>query len=142
MSRFIDNGNDTVSDTHTDLTWFKKDSRQILGKWIHLEKAMKFADEQNATNFGGFKDWRIPKLEDIKTIFDKSFSQKDFGNSEIHIPAEFAAKGADCTWTDTINGDRAMMFSLVKGRSSWINKFGEGPFAVRLVRGICKKSES
>ena len=142
MSRFIDNGNDTVSDTQTELTWFKKDSRQVLGKWIHLEKAMKFAEEQNAANFGGFKDWRIPKLEDIKTIFDKSFSQKDFGNSEIHIPAEFEPKGADCTWTDTINGDRAMMFSLVKGRSSWINKFGEGPFAVRLVRGTCKKSES
>ena len=142
MSRFIDNGNDTVSDTQTELTWFKKDSRQVLGKWIHLEKAMKFAEEQNAANFGGFKDWRIPKMEDIKTIFDKSFSQKDFGNSEIHFPAEFEAKGADCTWTDTINGDRAMMFSLVKGRSSWINKFGEGPFAVRLVRGTCKKSES
>ena len=142
MSRFIDNGNDTVSDTQTELTWFKKDSRQVLGKWIHLEKAMKFAEEQNAANFGGFKDWRIPKLEDIKTIFDKSFSQKDFGNSEIHIPAEFEPKGADCTWTDTVNGDRAMMFSLVKGRSSWINKFGEGPFAVRLVRGTCKKSES
>ena len=114
----------------------------MLGKWIHLEKAMKCAEEQNAANFGGFEDWRIPKLEDIKTIFDKNFSQKDFGNSEIHIPAEFEAKGADCTWTDTINGDRAMMFSLVKGRSSWINKFGEGPFAVRLVRGTCKKSES
>ena len=135
MSRFIDNGNDTVSDSQTELIWFKKDSRQILGKWIHLEKAMKFAEEQNAANFAGFNDWRIPKLEDIKTVFDKSFSQKDFGNSEIHIPAEFEAKGADCTWTDTINGDRAMMFSLVKGRSSWINKFGEGPFAVRLVRG-------
>ena len=67
MSRFIDNGNDTVSDTQTELTWFKKDSRQVLGKWIHLEKAMKFAEEQNAANFGGFKDWRIPKLEDIKT---------------------------------------------------------------------------
>jgi hypothetical protein len=142
MSRFIDNGNDTVSDNQTELTWFKKDSRQILGKWIHLEKAMKFAEEQNDVNFGGFNDWRIPKLEDIKTVFDKSFSQKDFGNSEIHIPAEFEPKGADCTWTDTVNGERAMMFSLVKGRSSWINKFGEGPFAVRLVRGTCKKSES
>ena len=142
MSRFIDNGNDTVSDSQTELIWFKKDSRQILGKWIHLEKAMKFAEEQNAVNFGGFNDWRIPKLEDIRTVFDKSFSQKDFGNSEIHIPAEFEPKGADCTWTDTVNGERAMMFSLVKGRSSWINKFGEGPFAVRLVRGTCKKSES
>ena len=139
MSRFTDNGDGTILDTKTGLTWFKKDSRQIVGKWLHLEKAQKFADEQNASNFGGFNDWRIPKLEDVKTIFDKSFSQKDFGNNEIHIPTEFEPKGADCTWTDTVNGDRAMMFSLVKGRSSWINKFGEGPFAVRLVRGEHKK---
>ncbi len=113
-----------------------------MGKWIHLEKAIKFADEKNTENFGGFNDWRVPKLEDIKTIFDKSFSQRDFGNTEIHIPAEFEPKCADCTWTDTVNGDRAMLFSLVKGRSSWINKFGEGPFAVRLVRGTCNKDGS
>ena len=142
MSRFIDNGNDTITDNQTGLTWFKKDSRQLMGKWIHLEKAIKFADEKNTENFGGFDDWRVPKLEDIKTIFDKSFSQRDFGNTEIHIPAEFEPKCADCTWTDTVNGERAMLFSLVKGRSSWINKFGEGPFAVRLVRGTYNKDDS
>ena len=92
MSRFIDNGNDTITDNQTGLTWFKKDSRQLMGKWIHLEKAIKFADEKNTENFGGFNDWRVPKLEDIKTIFDKSFSQRDFGNTEIHIPAEFEPK--------------------------------------------------
>ncbi len=135
MSRFIDNQNDTVTDTETGLVWCKKDSRQITGKWMHLEKARKFAKEKNAEKLGGYDDWRVPKLEDIKTLFDKSFSNKDFGNSEIHIPPEFESGGADSTWTDTLNGDRAMMFSLVKGRSSWINMYGEGPFAVRLVRG-------
>ncbi len=135
MSRFNDNDNGTVTDTETGLTWFKKDSRQITGKWMHLEKSQKFAEQQNAEKFGGHDDWRIPKLEDIKTIFDKSFSQKDFGNNEIHIPSVFEPGCADSSWTDTINGDRAMMFSLVKGRSTWINRFGEGPFAVRLVRG-------
>jgi hypothetical protein len=142
MSRFIDNGNDTITDNQTGLTWFKKDSRQLIGKWIHLEKAIKFAEEKNTESFAGFNDWRVPKLEDVKTIFDKSFSLRDFGNTEIHIPAQFEPKCADCTWTDTVNGDRAMLFSLVKGRSSWINKFGEGPFAVRLVRGTYNKGDS
>ncbi len=135
MSRFTDNENGTVTDNETGLTWFKKDSRQITGKWMHLEKSQKFAEQQNADQFGGHNDWRIPKLEDIKTIFDKSFSQKDFGNNEIFIPPVFEPGCADSTWTDTVNGDRAMMFSLVKGRSTWINRYGEGPFAVRLVRG-------
>ena len=135
MSRYIDNQDGTISDTDTDLTWLKKDSRQLTSRWMHLEKSQKFVDEQNKDNTGGYSDWRVPKLEDIKTIFDKNFSNRDFGNNEIHIPETFEKGGADCCWTDTVNGERAMMFSLVKGRSSWINKLGDGPFAVRLVRG-------
>ncbi|QPJ65735.1 MAG: DUF1566 domain-containing protein [Candidatus Nitrohelix vancouverensis] len=135
MTQFIDNQNDTITDSISGLTWLKKDSRQVTGKWMHLEKARKFAEEQSGSQVGGFNDWRVPTLEDVKTIYNKEFSNRDFGNNEIFIPEEFEKGCADCTWTDTVNGERAMMFSLVKGRSSWINKFGEGPFAVRLVRG-------
>ena len=142
MTRFTDNNNGTVTDTETDLTWFKKDSRQLTGKWMHLEKSQKLAVEQNNEVTGGFNDWRVPKLEDIKTIFDKNFSNRDFGNNEIHISDQFEKGGADCCWTDTINGERAMMFSLVKGRSSWINKLGDGPFAVRLVRGVRREQDN
>lgn len=138
-NRFTDNANETITDTQTGLTWFKKDSRQMTGRWMHLEKAEKFAQEMNSLKFGGFDDWRIPKLEDVKTIFDKNFHNRDFGRTEIYIPSLFEPGGADCTWTDTVNGDRAMLFSLVKGRSSWINKLGDGPFAARLVRGIRKE---
>ena len=67
MSRFSDNENGTITDTETDLFWFKKDSRQVTGKWMHLEKSEKFAADQNTAKFGGFDDWRVPKLEDIKT---------------------------------------------------------------------------
>ena len=142
MTRFTDNNNGTVTDTETDLTWFKKDSRQLTGKWMHLEKSQKLAVEHNNEVTGGFNDWRVPKLEDIKTIFDKNFSNRDFGNNEIHISDQFEKGGADCCWTDTINGERAMMFSLVKGRSSWINKLGDGPFAVRLVRGVRRAKDN
>ena len=70
MPRFIDNQNGTIDDTETGLTWFKKDSRQLTGRWIHLEKSQKLAKEQSEAKAGGFSDWRVPKLEDIKTIFD------------------------------------------------------------------------
>ena len=142
MPRFIDNQDGTIADTETGLTWSKKDSRQLTGRWMHLEKSQKLAKEQSEAEVGGFNDWRVPKLEDIKTIFSKSFSNRDFGNNEIHISDQFEKGGADCCWTDTINGERAMMFSLVKGRSSWINKLGDGPFAVRLVRGTRREKDS
>ena len=135
MERFVDNGNDTVTDSKTGLTWLRKDSRQMLEKWIHLEKSQTWAKELNESGYGGFDDWRVPELKDVKTIFDRNYTNRARGNDEIHIPEVFEPGGADSTWTNTTNGDRAMVYSLIKGRSSWINKLGEGPFAVRLVRG-------
>ena len=74
MSRFNDNQDGTITDTETSLTWQKKDSRQLTGRWMHLEKSQKLAKEQNDAKTGGFNDWRVPKLEDIKTIYDKNFN--------------------------------------------------------------------
>ena len=134
-SRFTDNGDDTVTDTQSGLTWLKKDTRQMLGKWRKLEQCKEYAEQLNAEQFGGHNDWRVCKLEDIKTVFDKNYSLKAKGGDIIHLPPVFDSDCADVSWTDTVNGDRAMMFNLIKGRSNWINKLGEGPFAARLVRG-------
>ncbi len=138
-TRFVDNGNDTITDNQTSLTWLKKDTRQMLGKWRNLEQCKNYAEELNKESFAGFNDWRVCKLEDIKTIFDKNQQLKAKGGDMIHLPQVFEADCADVTWTDTVNGDRAMMFNLIKGRSNWINKLGEGPFAARLVRGERKE---
>ena len=134
-NRFIDNGNETITDSSTGLTWLKKDTRQMLGKWRNLEQCQEYAQQLNNENYSGFNDWRVCKLEDIKSIFDKSFSLKAKGGDIIYLPPVFEPDCADLTWTDTVNKDRAMMFNLIKGRSNWINKLGEGPFAARIVRG-------
>jgi len=140
-TRFIDNGNETITDTKTDLTWLKKDTRQMLGKWRNLDQCKTYTEELNSTKFGGFEDWRVCSLGDIKTLFDKNLSLKAHGGDIIHLPAIFEPDCADVTWTDTVNGDRAMMYNLIKGRSNWINKLGEGPFAARIVRGTLVAKE-
>ena len=81
------------------------------------------------------------KLSDIKSIFDKNHNLKAKGGDIIYLPPVFEPDCADVTWTDTVNKDRAMMFNLIKGRSNWINKLGEGPFAARIVRGERQKAE-
>lgn len=139
--RFSDNGNDTIFDSQTGLTWLKKDTRQMLGKWRNLEQAKTYAEELNALKFGGFDDWRVCSLQDIKTIYDQNCSLKTHGGDFIHLPSAFEPGCADVTWTDTVNGDRAMMYNLIKGRSNWINKLGEGPFAARIVRGAMANQE-
>ena len=88
MSRFSDNENGTITDTETHLTWFKQDSRQVTGKWMHLEKSEKFAQDQNAAKFGGHDDWRVPKLEDIKTPEEEylgSLYDIGFDKPETHV---------------------------------------------------------
>ena len=133
--RFQDNNNETITDHETGLTWLKKDTRQMLGKWRNLEQCKQYAEELNSQSFGGHNDWRVCKLEDIKTLYDRNCQLKAKGGDIIHLPRVFEEGCADVTWTDTVNGDRAMMFNLIKGRSNWINKLGEGPFAARIVRG-------
>jgi len=78
-TRFIDNGNDTITDSQTDLTWLKKDTRQMLGKWRNLDQCKIYVGELNSAKFGGFDDWRVCSLGDIKTLFDKSLSLKAHG---------------------------------------------------------------
>ena len=116
MSRFIDNGNDTITDIKTGLTWFKKDSRQIMGKWIHLEKAIKFAAEKNTENSGvlttgGCQNWKILKpfltkvsaseiLEILKFIFPRSSNP----NAQIALGRTQSMATAPCysAWSKAV----------------------------------------
>jgi len=72
MSRFTESQGEVIIDNETGLFWHKKDSRQLTGKWLHLEKARKFAEEQNKAGFGGYDDWRIPTLDEVKTIYARN----------------------------------------------------------------------
>jgi len=67
--RYVDNGDNTVTDKKTGLQWIK-DHVALGGKFsgeMTLEEAQ---EECKALNAGGHKDWRVPTREELLSTVD------------------------------------------------------------------------
>ncbi len=62
-NNFVDNGDGTVTDRATGLTWMKTDS----GKAMNWSQALKYAEN---LNFAGHSDWRLPNAKELQSIVD------------------------------------------------------------------------
>ncbi|MBL7076100.1 MAG: DUF1566 domain-containing protein [Kiritimatiellae bacterium] len=60
---FVDNGDGTVTDRATGLTWMKVDS----GKGMDWPSALKHAEEMD---YAGHSDWRLPNAKELQSIVD------------------------------------------------------------------------
>lgn len=72
---FVDNGDGTVSDINTGLTWEKKDDASgVHDKDTYVTWANAFAHVAalNAAAFAGHTDWRVPNVNEIGTLPDFS----------------------------------------------------------------------
>lgn len=67
VGRFLDNGNQTVTDTLTGLMW-QKDPTAIIGRsdWNTAFNSC------NASFIGSHTDWRIPNLRELQSLIDYS----------------------------------------------------------------------
>jgi hypothetical protein len=64
-TRFTSNNNSTVLDTRTGLMWAAHDN----GAPATWQDAKKYCGEYAG---GGYKDWRMPTVEELKTLYDKN----------------------------------------------------------------------
>ena len=81
MPRFNDNQDGTITDSETSLTWQKKDSRQLTGRWMHLEKSQKLAKELGFNRFRAIVgDKRTPKHMILKS---KTWEEVEVDLSEM-----------------------------------------------------------
>ena len=77
--RCIDNGDGTVTDSWTKLTWMQEDSFLILKKFVIYLHAQRLRDKLNSESFAGYNDWRFPTKREAHSLFDKQNSIKDKG---------------------------------------------------------------
>lgn len=98
-SRFIDNGDGTITDTNTGLMWTKKDSYADLGECLDWDNSKSYVSRLTT---GEHADWRMPTVQELKTIFDKSRLNKDFSGDTIHSDPIFASGGAWRYWSSEI----------------------------------------
>ena len=135
-SRFLDNGNDTITDNSTGLVWTKKDSWQIQQDWLDFKEAMAFVDGMNKEDYLGFHDWRLPEREEVEKLFVADCSIMARSKVEIHLDPVFESGGGNGCWCLPFDQRAAFYFSYSSGVSqTWDQDFSQG--YVRLVRLYC-----
>ena len=63
INQFKDNGNGTITDDATGLTWMKADS----GKGMDWPTALEYVE---GLEFAGHSDWRLPNAKELQSIID------------------------------------------------------------------------
>lgn len=77
INDFKDNGNETITDKATGLTWMKYDS----GHGMDWPTALKYANEME---WAGFSDWRLPNAKELQSIIDYSRSPDTTDSAAIN----------------------------------------------------------
>ncbi len=121
--RFVDNGDGTVTDKLTGLMWIKGETEAMT--W---QAAL---DYVKTLNTGGHADWRLPNVEELRSLVD--YSQVDPSLPQGHL---FTNARAASYWSSTTNAGYtvdAWYVYFLDGSVDSSNKSGH--YYVRAVRG-------
>lgn len=104
--RFIDNGDQTITDTKTRLMWTKEDSYQQTGHWLNWFESFEFVEKLNEDGFANHRDWKMPTIDQLKTLYDphKTNSSQLGHGMKIHIDPIFAKNGSGSHWSLQADG--------------------------------------
>lgn len=118
QERFVDNGDETVSDRKTELMWKKTDTMTDLKKWVNYQDSVDYVRELKEKRFAGYDDWRLSTKDEMYSLYDETLSQKDKFGKIIHISNQFAS-----------GGGFSMIAKMVDGRfRTWVLKLRDGEY--------------
>lgn len=63
---FVNNGDQTTTDNATGLMWSRTDN----GSGLNWENALAWVRTENAANYLGHSDWRMPNIKELQSIVD------------------------------------------------------------------------
>ncbi len=139
VNDFVDNGDQTITDRATGLTWAKADSSVTLN-W---QQALAWVQQQNAANYLGHTDWRLPDAKELQSIVDYTRSPDATQSAAIDAmftatPIKNEAGQVDypAYWTGTTHvaangsGENAVYISFGRAmgnmHTAWIDVHGAG----------------
>jgi len=76
---FVANGDGTVTDSATGLMWAQADS----GAAMNWQNALAWVQAQNAANYLGHDDWRLPDAKELQSLVDYTRSPDTSGSAAI-----------------------------------------------------------
>ncbi len=105
---FVDNGDGTITDHATGLMWSQNDS----GAALTWEQALAWVNTQNAANYLGYADWRLPNVKALQGIVDYTRSPDTSASAAIDplfnvtpIVNEAGQTDYPCYWSGTTHAN-------------------------------------
>jgi hypothetical protein len=76
LNSFVDNGNSTITDQATSLTWMQADS----GSGLNWAEALNYCQ---SLDYAGYSDWRLPDAKELQSIVDYTRSPDTTNSAAI-----------------------------------------------------------
>lgn len=73
----------TVLDNETKLMWAR--DANIASKEMTWDDAFKFVESLNQQKYAGYSDWRLPSREELETLVNVVFKEKEKGNTLYNL---------------------------------------------------------
>lgn len=118
------NGDMIIIDHTTGLIW-----QQSGSKLLKYDKIQKWIDELNYNRFGGFKDWRLPTLEEAMSLMEREENEK-----YRYIDSCFDVEPNGTLTSDSVKGESQLKMwsvSYYSGHCSF------GKVGIDNVRAVC-----
>ena len=119
LNSFSSNGDSTITDSATGLTWMQADS----GRGLNWQEALAFCEASTAA---GYDDWRLPDAKELQSIVDTTRSPAATGTPAIDPLFSVTAITAENGQTD---------FPFYWASTTHADSNGGGSFAVYLSFG-------
>ncbi len=115
----VDNGDGTITDPNSGLTWKKTDAWLDTKQFYTWQDHKQYVDwvNKNKTKFGGYDNWRIPTKAESLTLFDKTGVKQLMDKNGTFYPIDpiFEPGGASNTWITECSDEKIIRMDLKIG---------------------------
>lgn len=123
IHHLINNGNGTITDSDTGLTWQQAE----IGATTDWTNALNYAEE---LTLGGFQDWRLPNIKELESLNDETLVSPSIDTN--YFPNAESARYWSSTTQNNSTGN-AWFNEFIAGITSQASKTSS--YWVRAVRG-------